>query len=170
MLQEKHFDLIHFGTVTCNTISGKNQTGGRPVLTIGNKAEEIWGQWVGIQKITTVDHLAKSQHPRWVVQCSCRARRLRRTWGWLTFPQSSFHLPLWTWLLLRRICVQTDHQGGLNGYRASLWHKQGAEVHRLILLSYSSFLWGTVPNFRPHEVNFLCASYGTASEARVPRS
>lgn len=23
MLQEKHFDLIHFGTVTCNTISGK---------------------------------------------------------------------------------------------------------------------------------------------------
>lgn len=23
MLQEKHFDLIHFGMVTCNTISGK---------------------------------------------------------------------------------------------------------------------------------------------------
>lgn len=43
------------------------------MLTIGNKAEEIWGQWVGIQKIATVGHLAKPQLPRWA--CSAPAGR-----------------------------------------------------------------------------------------------
>lgn len=111
MLQEKHFDLIHFGTVTCNTISGKinwrmasadnRKQGRRNMRPVG------WNS-----KNHNCGSPCQSSIPQVGVQCSCAARRLKRMKGWVTFSQSCFHLSsgsasFYVWLTIRSQRLQS---------------------------------------------------------------
>lgn len=92
MLQEKHFDLIHFGTVTCNTISGQ----------IKLEDGQCW-QSETRQKKYEASGLEFKKSQLWITLpnlntpggCTVflQGEELKRMWGRLTFSQSSFHPP-----------------------------------------------------------------------------
>lgn len=123
------------------------------MLTIGNKAEEIWGQWVGIQKITTVDHLAKAQYPRWVYSVPA-CKEAEKDAGMAHFLPKLFPSLLWIWLFLcvdhHQVSTATELPFGrtrklkfVNSFYYPILLFCGAQLQIL----YS----------RPHKVSFLSA-------------